>query len=319
MFGVFLLGTAGYMAFEGWTVLDGFYMTIITISTVGLGEIRPLSPAGRVLTIGIIASGVTLGALILGTLTQMIVEGKLRMILGRRIMENRIRKLRGHFVVCGFGQIGKVIAGELAAVGRDFVIIEKDPLRVEDAQRIGYLAVFGSASEEETLRQARVDAAEGLVTTLSSDADAVFITLEAKEINPKIYIVCRSFLPQNARHLKKAGADRVISPDVDGGHRMAQAVLRSAVHEFLDLTTPRDAMELLIDEVLVPPSCQWIGKSIREADIRHRTGLIIVAIKRSPGEMIFNPPPETEILAGDIFVTLGAGSHQEMFEKLMKS
>jgi len=319
LLGIVVIACVGYMLIEGWTWAEALYMTVITISTVGYGEVRTLSDPGRLWTAAVILGGVSLVAYTLGVVTQMIVEGKLYNVLGRRIMENKLRKLKEHIIVCGFGRISKILCLELDRADKSFIIVEADAEVAREATNMGYLVILGNATEEEILRNARVESAEGLVSTISSDAINVFITLEARDLNPGIFIVNRSYLLKNVKHLQRAGADRVISPDVDGGHRMAQAVLRSAVHEFLDLTHQQEAMELLIDEVRVKERCPWIGRSIAEADIRRRTGLIIVAIKRGHEEMIFNPPPETRILEGDIFVTLGAGSHQEMFEKLMEA
>jgi voltage-gated potassium channel len=319
LLGIIVVACVGYMLIEGWTWTEALYMTVITISTVGYGEIHALSDPGRLWTATVILGGVSLVAYTLGVVTQMIVEGRLYNVLGRKIMENKLRKLKEHIIVCGFGRISKILCLELDRAEKSFIVVEEDPEVAREASNMGYLVIVGNATEEEILRNARVENAEGLVSTISSDAVNVFITLEARDLNPGIFIVNRSYLHKNVKHLQRAGADRVISPDVDGGHRMAQAVLRSAVHEFLDLTHRQAAMELLIDEVRVKERCPWIGRSIAEADIRRRTGLIIVAIKRGHEEMIFNPPPETRILEGDTFVTLGAGSHQEMFEKLMEA
>ena len=303
---VILGGTLSYTFVEKWSLSDSLYMTLITLSTVGFGEVHPLSMEGRIVTLVIILCGVGIGAFAIGTITEMILEGRIREILGRRKLEKQLQNLKDHFIICGYGMIGSVICDEVGKSKRSFVIIEKKEELVKEIEKKGYLYILGDATDDEVLLRAGIKTARSLISAITSDADNVFITLTAKELNPKIFIVSRASDAVGERRLRRAGANKVISPDRLGGYRMAQAVLRPAVVEFIELTHCVQDIELTIDEVEVQKGSQVADSTLKESGIREKTGMVIVAIEKSSGEMDFNPSAGAKIEAGDRLVTIGS-------------
>jgi len=300
-----VIGSVGYMVLEGWSFFEGLYMTVISLTTVGFGEVRPLGYSGRVFTILLIFSGIGLMFYVVSTITQMVVEGQLKDVVGRRRLQKSIRNLKDHYIICGFGRIGEVIARELHNNGIPIVVVDNDPERLPVLERSGYLHLFGNATQEDLLIAAGIDRAKGLVSVCSSDADNVYIVLTARSLNPNLNIVARAGESGSEQKLLRAGANNVISPYELGGHRMAQTILRPTVVDFMDMAMG-EGIDLSLEEIPVGGGAEIIGLPLKDSGIRQRLDLIIVAIKRLDGTMLFNPQPDTVILPGDTLIALGS-------------
>jgi len=314
---IIILGILGYSLIEKWSLLNSLYMTIITISTVGFGEVGKLSPAGKILTLFLIIGGVGIGAYTIGSITQSMVEGELRKILGRRKLEKQIKNLKEHYIVCGFGRIGSTVCREFAAEHLPFIVIEKDH---ETASRIdseGFLYLEGDATAEDLLVRAGIERAKGIVAAAPTDVENVYITLTARELNSRLFILARADDESSEKKLLRAGANKVISPYSIGGLRMAQAILRPNVMDFIELATQRQHLELQLEEVMAGSNSHLLNKTLKESEIRQKLGLIIVAIKSAKGKMIFNPPPESMIEQGDILIALGETKDLKQLEEML--
>lgn len=304
------------MLIEGSSFLDGLYMSVITITTVGYKEALPLSSAGKLFTIGLIFVGVGFVLYLFGEITNTMVEGGLRRFLGRNNMEKRIAELKDHYVVCGFGRIGKVICQSLKQNNRPFVIIENDSPEVQKIDEIGYLVLEGNAADDDMLIKAGINDARGLIAVVSSDAENVYIVLSAKGLNPDLFVMARSSGTEGSEtKLLRAGADKVVSPYYIGACRMAQLVVRPTVVDFLDLTVHGGELGLRLEELVVSDKSSLVNKSLMDSNIRKVHNLIVVAIKRYNGEMLFNPSPQTKILPEDTLVILGEHEHINELEK----
>jgi len=304
------------MIIEKSSFLDSLYMTTITISTVGYGEAVHLSPAGRYFTMVLILSGVGLVMFIFGEITKSIVEGGLQSVYGRMQMKKKVAGLQNHHIICGFGRIGQVISRLLHEDGKPFVVIDNNPVEIARLTELGYLFLEGEASDDELLTTAGVKKARSLIAVVSSDADNVYITLSARVLNPGLFIMARASGEDGVDiKLLRAGANKVISPYYIGACRMAQHVLRPTVTDFIDLTVHGGELGLRLEELNVSDKAIWANKTILESKIRKNFDLIVVAIKRGGGEMIFNPNPETIIMVGDILVVLGEYEKIKELEK----
>ncbi len=319
-FFVFLMilafGTIGYHIIEGWNFFKSFYQTIITVSTVGFSEPQDISEAGQLVTIIVIITGIGAGTYILGQITKVFVEGELRTILGRRKLEKNISKLKNHWIICGFGRIGKIICDDLAADGTKFVVIEKNTAKTEGLDD-RYLYLNMDATSEEALLEAGIMNARGIVTAVYSDADNVFIVLTAKGLRPDIFVLSRASEANNEGKLLRAGANRVMSPYLIGGSRMAQVLRRPTVVDFIDTAMMNTELGLSLEEAVIGQGSQLAGKSLLESNIRKDFGVIIVAIKKPTGKMIFNPVP-TEILeAADVIVVIGKKEEMKRLNRVL--
>jgi voltage-gated potassium channel len=303
--GIIALGTAGYATVDHMPIYDAFYMTIITISTVGFSEIRPLSPAGRAITIVIIVTGISLGTYTLGLIVRIFVEGELQFYLGRRKLRKHISDLKNHYIVCGFGRIGRIVCEELAAARMPFVVIEQDHNKSEALEKTGYLYLNLDATTEEALRQAGIMTAKGVVTAVRSDANNVFITLTAKDLRPDIFVLSRTSDTGNEKKLLRAGASRVVAPYQIGGRRMAQVLKSPTVIDFIDTALMNTSLDLAIEEALISPDSEYAGLTLVESNIRRDFGIIMVAIKKASGAMVFNPLSTEKLVGGDVAVVIG--------------
>ena len=315
---VIAVGSAGYMVIEDWPLFDSLYMTVITLSTVGYKEVHVLTPPGKMFTLFLIITGCGIIAYAIGSLIQLMVEGQLRRLLGRKKLETLISKLQGHYIICGQGRIGALICREFEARPLPFVVVEKDPLICERLNRDGYLTVQGDATIDETLQAAGIDKAKGLITAVTSDTDNVYITLTARGLNPGLFILARAGEEGSEKKLMRAGASKVISPYTIGASRMAQAILRPSVVDFIELATASESLELQLEEIVVHERSSLVDKNLVTAGIRQSMGIIIVGIKRTDGHMIFNPPPGTMIESGSILITLGEPHSIAQLEKIAK-
>jgi voltage-gated potassium channel len=308
-----LAGTTGYRYIEGWGFLDALYMTVITITTVGFLEVHPLSTAGRLFTMGLALGGVFSAFYAAAEFIRAMVTGEIRTVLGRQRMESRLEKLRGHLVICGFGRVGRLVAEEFSAAGLDFVVIDRDARVFEGFALPCGIPLVGDATADDVLRRAGVERARALVSAAASDADNLFVTLSARLLSDKLFIVARADGEAADVKLRRAGASRVVSPYNIGGHRVAQAVLRPNAMDFIELATSSEHLELQIEEVEVRAGSSLLGRSLKASPIRSELGIIIVAIKKPGAKMVFNPAPEALLEAGDLLITLG---HRQQLDRL---
>lgn len=306
LFGVVITGIIGYMTIEGMTFTEALYMTIITISTVGFREVETLGTDGQYFTIFIILTGVSSVLFFLTGLFEFVLSEYLGEFWGRRKMENEIAKVENHYVVCGYGRVGRSVSEELAQQGKRFVVIEIDPDVFNECARDGYLCIHGSATENDVLTEARIEEAVGLVSAIGSDADNLYVILTARVMNPSALLVSRAEHPDSEQKLEMVGADRVISPHKIAGKRMANLMLRPRVCEFLDVGITGTLPEYQLIELRVDPASILHGMSIKDSRLRERTGATVLAIRKS-GESSFNPnpPPETEMGTDDVVIVIG--------------
>jgi len=298
-------GTTGYVAIEGWGVFDALYMTVTTVATVGFREVHPLSRAGQVFTLLLIVSGVGTAFYTATLLATAIVEGGLHRRFERRRIERMLEGLRDHFILCGYGRIGSMIADELDQQKVPFVVIERSAERVQQVLLRGWLAVAADASRDEVLERVGIHRARGLIAAVGTDAENVYTVLTARVVRPDLFIVARVESDDAEPKLRRAGADRVISPYHIGATHMAQSALRPAVVDFVQLATSSGHLDLSMEQVKIVEGSPLVGQTIVEAGIRQKFGLIVVAIRRAEGTMDFNPSPESVIRAGDELVVLG--------------
>lgn len=309
-------GTAGYMLVEGWGAFDSLYMSVTTLTTVGYQEVHPLSHSGRVFTIGLMLTGVFSLFYAASSAIRSIVGGEMTGQFDRNRMEKKLDALRDHVIICGYGRMGRLVAHEFTEQKTPFVIIERDAEQIAGFSAAHGLSLVGDATHDETLKRAGIDRARTLVTLAASDADNLFITMSARLMSDRVFIVARAEDEGAEKKLIRAGASRVISPYVIGGQRVAQAVLRPTVLDFIELATRSDYMALQIDETMVRGSSALCGQPLRDTGLRQDLGLIVVAIKRTGGKMVFNPPPESVIESNDILITLGAKDQQDRLRSL---
>ncbi|MFW5688680.1 MAG: potassium channel family protein [Spirochaetota bacterium] len=308
-----VIGTVGYVAIEGWSFSDAVYMTIISLTTTGFTEVRPLSAAGRGLTVFVIISGIASLAHVGGRVLQLAVE---LYLIRRGKMDRQIQRLRNHVLLCGFGRMGRHIASDLASAGVPFVVLESNPELAPDLEEVGYLYLIGDASSDDLLREAGVEQARGLIAVVSSDAENVYTTLTAKALNPAITVVARALGDQSEPKLKTAGADRVIKPYELVGRRIAQLVIRPAMIEFVDTIARSNGGEITMEEITVSVDSPLVGVALRDTDIRSRLNVIIVAIRRGEEDLVYNPGPDAWFEIGDRLVAIGRRPQLEDLSRL---
>jgi voltage-gated potassium channel len=310
---VTVVGTLGYVVIEGWTPWDAFYMTAITITTVGYREVHPLSRAGEAFTVAILVSGVGSFFYAFTLFMALLAEGQLVERFAERRRTRMLDDLREHFILCGFGRMGEIIARELARRNVPFVVIERSPERMQLAMDQGFVAVEADASSEDVLRRVRIDRARGLIAAVSTDAENVYAVLSARLLRPDLFIIGRAETEDAHTKLRRAGADRVISPYHIGGLTLAQTALRPAVVDFVQLATSSENLDLNLEQVRIEAGSPLDGRTLVDAGLRQKYGVIVVGIRRANGTMDFNPPPEASMHAGDDLVVLGrAGSLREL-------
>lgn len=310
-------GTLGFIFIENYPPFDAFYMTLITITTVGYQEVHPLSQAGRVFNSFLIFFGVTIMLLAIGGVTQAVIELELYQYFGKRRNKKMIDKLNDHYIICGFGRVGRGAATELQRAGVPFLVVDKDEDRVEWAMKMEMLAVLADATSDETLRDAGVLRAKGLIATLSSDADNLFVILSAKALKPTLLVSARIASEETERKMRLAGADYVFAPYDMTGNRMAQVMLKPHVFQFIDFTTKSLGLDVGIEQVRVPPASEFVSKSLQEMQIRKELGVIVLAIRKSDGQMLFNPPADAEIAGGDFLIVMGESANLQKLEQTL--
>ncbi|HEY83569.1 MAG TPA: hypothetical protein G4N96_00440 [Chloroflexi bacterium] len=306
LFIVALLGTAGYYYLEGWALLDGFYMTIITMTTIGFGEVAPLSKAGRLFTIFLSLTSVGIAGYSVSAVAAFIVEGDFQKIIRGRKMRKEIDKLRDHIILCGTGRVGLQTAIEFHKTNTPFVVVDQDQAAIEEILRLGEIPyLVGDATKDETLLLAGIERAKGVIVALCDDKDNAFVTLSARSLNANLRIVARLTNEENAAKLRKVGADNVVSTNVLGGLRLASLMIRPSVVTFLDEMLRVTGQTLRMEEVLLQEGDGLVGSSLIEADIGRKTGLLVVAIKGQRDSYYFNPRGATSLSSGDTLIVLG--------------
>jgi voltage-gated potassium channel len=309
-------GTVGFMWIEHFPAFDAFYMTLTTVTTVGYGEIRPLSQSGRVFNSFLIMVGVTTIFLAVGAMTQTVIELELNQFFGKRRVRSMIDKLEGHIILCGFGRVGRGAAEELRKAGTPFVVIDNNDEKVERAIKAGMLAVLADASQDETLRDVGIVRAKGLIATLASDADNLFVVLSAKTLNPNLKLSVRIAEESSEQKMRRAGADFVFAPYNTTGHRMARAMLKPHVLQFLDFTE-QQGVDVEIEQVLVTDDSSFAGRTLADVDIQYKSSVVILAIRKANGEMLFNPSPESKMSPGDHLIAMGDSTNLQKLGALL--
>jgi len=314
---VISFGTLGYMFIEGWDLLDSLYMAIITLASVGYKEVHELSVYGRIFTIVFIIGGVATVAFTLTAGVKIILEGELQDVFGRRRLEKKVRELKNHYIICGYGRMGKIICRELREKNQKFVVIEKGPNLTADTEDA--LIVQGDATRDETLKEVGIDKARGLISVLPTDAENLFVVLSARGLNPHLSIVARAGEEGSEKKLLRAGADKVVSPYHIGGLRIAQTVLKPAVVDFIEFATKSGNIDLQMEEVSILESSHLAGLTLDECGFGRELGVIIVAIKKADGDLKFNPTFRSAVHAGDTLIALGETSKLKILEDMAKT
>lgn len=314
---VLLMGTAGYMVIEHWNFLDAMYMTVITITTVGFREVGSVSEAGRIFTIFIIFTGMGIIAYILGMVAQAMVDFQVRTLIGRRRLGKKIRSLKDHYIVCGFGRIGKIICRELTANKIPLVVIDNAADIDQSLESEGVPFINDDATGEDVLMEAGISRAKGLISVVASDADNLFITMTARVLKPDLFILARADGEHTEKKLLRAGANKVAMPYLIGGQNMAQSIIKPAVTDFLEFTVHNRDMDLEMGELKVSERSRLNGINLMDSGIRKDMDVIVVAIREGNGEMQFNPSSETRITAGDTLIALGKDNDLERLETVL--
>lgn len=320
LFSIFLIvmvitaGTVGYVILEGWGLFDALYMTVITITTIGYEEVHELSEAGRVFTVVLILISVGAVFYALNYAARAIIEGEIKNIFGRRKLQKTIDRLSGHFIICGYGRMGRIICDELKRSGKSFIVIEKepetDPVKAPDA-----LILKGDATNDEVLISAGIERASGLISVLPTDAENLYVVLSARVIAPKLSIVARAVTEGSEKKLMRAGANRVVSPYHIGALRIARMLLKPTVADFIELTTQRGNIDLWMDEIVVNEGSALAGSTLDQCTIGRELGALIVAVKGLDGKIEVNPKLSYTLSAGDTLVAIGETSKLKALEE----
>jgi len=311
----FVFGVVGYHLIEGWRLIDAVYMTAITLSTVGYKEVLPLSENGRIFTIVLVIIGVSFTVYVAGAIVEFMLEGRIRTILGRRKLDRKLNRMKNHFIVCGYGRIGRVLCRNLEDNPIDLVVVDNDPENIPIMDQDNVLYVAGDATDEDNLVKAGIERAKGLVAALGSDADNVFLILTARQLNPELFIVARAGDAKSKAKLRAAGADKVESPYEMGAVSMAQRIIRPTVTSFLDLAFARKRTDIQMEEIPVSSDSKLIDVMLKDSGIRQRFNLIIIAIKKENDQMLFNPSFESRIQEGDTVIAVGDIDNLRRLEK----
>lgn len=302
---IFILGTIGYNLLEGFSYLEAFYFTLITLTTIGYGELHSLSMTGRLFTIFLIITGLGTTAYMLSTFGQLIIEGQIFRYYRRQRMEKHMNKLNQHIIVCGYGRLGSVICQELHSMGKPFVVIDKDPEIIEKLSETSFKYLEADATDDEVLIKAGIEKAKILITVLATDAQNLFTTLSARQINPNILILARYENENSRSKLIKAGANKTINPHKIGGNKAVQIVMRPNVTDILDLATSEQSIDLSMEEIILRPDSDIVGKPLKDTGIREKYDTILISIKRKDGKQLFNPPVDTILEERDIMIVIG--------------
>ena len=301
-------GTLGFQVIEGWNVLDSFYMTLITLTTVGYGEIHPLSDHGKIFNSLLILAGVTTIFASIGILTDMVIKLELADFFGRRRRKKMVQKLAQHYIVCGAGRVGRGVVNELRRDGAPVLLVENSPARCQWALDRDIPTIQADATRDETLKEAQIESAKGLVSAMGTDADNVYVVLSARVLNPNLLISARASNEEAEEKLRRAGATTVFTPYTFIGHRLAQSMLRPEVLSFLDIASAfsRSAhLDIEIEEIRVPDTSPVARTTFEESRIQQAYGVIVLAMRKGDETMVFNPDGGTRIEPGDVLIAMG--------------
>jgi voltage-gated potassium channel len=313
---VIAAGTLGFHFIERWSLFDGFYMTLTTMTTIGYSEVHPLSHAGRIFNSFLIVASVLAGGFTIASFSQSLLEFEFGKAFGRRRMEREISRLSNHYIVCGAGRVGRTVTRALRDRGQNCVLIEKDPLRARWAEDEKIPVIVGNASSEENLAKAHIDRASGLVAAVSSDAENLYIVLTARGMRPDLKIIARASEEEATSKLMRAGASQVLSPYFFIGNRIAQLLLRPNVLDFIDTAIGTERLDIEIGEVRVNDGSELAGKTFADSAIREQAGVIVLAVKDASGAMTFNPAPSAAIRPGDCLIVVGGDAQLKKLEAL---
>ena len=305
-------GAVGFYLIEGWSILDSLYVSAQTVTTVGYGDLTPATRNGRIFSTVFMLAGVGVVLYALTATVHAIVQSELLATFGQRRISRRMSRLRNHFIICGAGRVGSHLVRALLGSAETFIVIERDPQKVNELIELGVVVLVRDATLEESLREAGVEHARGLAACLPDDADNVYVVLTARDLNPQLHIVARAAEEQAEPKLIRAGANRVVAPTIIGGHRMAVALTKPAVDDFLGSITA-NKLELAFEQLEVDAGSSLIGKKLSETNIRSELDIVVVSIRRSDGKILFNPSGEATIQSGDILIAIG---HAESLMKL---
>ncbi|MCX6610435.1 MAG: NAD-binding protein [Acidobacteria bacterium] len=313
-----LFGTLGFIIVERYHWFDALYMTVITLTTVGYYEVKALSAAGRVFNMVLLLVGVNAILFGVGMMTSTIIELQLDHYFDRKRRQRMIDSLHDHYIICGFGRVGRGAAHELMHAKVPVVVIDNSEDRIDMVIKAGMLGVLADSTRDETLRGVRIDRARGLVAALASDADNLFLTLSAKTLNPKLTVATRANEEESAAKLRRAGADSVVSPYGVTGSRLAQSLIRPHVTQFLDYAMLDPSVDLGIEQFRIDPGSGFSTSAVRDLKgMRKEYGVTVLAIRRGDGEMVFNPDPDSPIHTGDHLIVMGKASSQQQLERLL--
>ena len=311
---VFVVGTVGYVLL-GFSWLDAVYQTVTTVATVGFREVEPLDDTGKVFTIILILVGVGTALYTFSVVLEMLLEGHLGQLFGRRRMERQISTMRGHVIVCGWGRVGRAISDELQIAHTDLVVVELDPVR---ASSTGLPTVTGDATDDQVLLDAGLAHARALVAALDADSANLFVTVSARALRPDLFIVARARVHDNEEKLLRAGADRVVNPQSIGGARIAAFVLQPHVTEFLDVVMHDQSIQFRLEEVMVPDGSSMAGRTIRDAQLRDRTGALLLALREEDGAFHTNPSPDATIEPGQVLIAIGTSDELAALDRAVQ-
>jgi len=311
-----LVGTLGYMTIEEWPFFDALYMTVITIATVGYGEVHVISTAGRVFTVVLILLGVSYFLYVAGTTIQFLVEGRIRHVLGRRKLDKQIDRLKDHYILCGYGRMGRALGRLIRQRHQAVVAIEENEGRLPVLNADGVLYLIGKANNKELLIKAGIQRARGFIAVVGTDADNVFLTLIARQLNPRLNIIARAIQNDTKETLRAAGADEVISPYDSGARLMAHAVLRPTVLRFLEMAFTDENTDIQVEEIAIQPESQLADKTVLQGGLRKGLNIIVIFIKKQDGSLVFNPGPDSLIQSNDTLVVVGSEDNIKSLGKL---
>ena len=317
LFVVVILGTIGYRLIESWSFLDSLYMVIITLFTVGFQEVHALSPLGKLFTIVIIVAGVGVAVYAGTQLVEIIIEGEILGYSRRRKMDKKIKDMKNHYIICGYGRTGHQVGAEFDAARVPYVVVDRKQGIEEQLGPRNIPYIVGDITSDENLIKAGIKAARGLITTADSDVANLYVTLSARVLNPNLYIVARASEIETENKLVMAGANRVIAPYYISGKRMAALATRPVTSDFLDMVMHGESLEFSLNEVTIPDNSPLINKTISEAEIRHKSGALVLAIRRADGTFDLQPDSSSPIAKGDTFVVIGTQEQAVELDKML--
>lgn len=314
LIGLVIVSTLGYSMLGGeeWTLVDSLYMTVIALTTVGFGEVHTLSAAGRIWTIMVIVFGVTGLSVFLSSLGTDFIEFKR---YRKRSMKNKISKLQHHYIICGYGRTGKYVSHELFKKGVPFVVIDNKPEKLEEIREHGFLHLEGNAMLDETLYEAGIDRAKGLVITLDSDQDNLYVTMSARTLNKDAYIISRCIQPDTKKMLQRAGADKVVNPYIASGQKIAELLLSPQVEDSATISTPNANIDLLIEQFKIDDMASLDGIMIKDSRLREDFRLMVVGLLGKDGDITLNPDPHTVLESGQTIMLIGSEEDLARFKQ----